>query len=183
MRKLAAGLAAVFALSILAGGLILASEVRAQTYPPPVGSLSVTAASTTTGATTDVTATVLDESGNPVEGAEVVFRIVSQPGDDATWADGTLETTALTNASGVATAVLNAGSDTGSIIIETVSGAKTSQVTVAVEEEAGGLPPTGASPGSGSDGGVAAWQIAFLVIGAAVLAGGLVIMARRNKRA
>jgi len=183
MRKLAAGLAAVFALGILAGGLILAGEVRAQTYPPPVGSLSVEAASTTAGSTTDVTATVLDESGNPVEGAEVVFRIVSQPGDDATWADGSQETTALTDASGIAIAVLNAGSDAGSIIIETVSGAKTSQVTVAVEEEAGGLPPTGASPGSGSDGGVAAWQIAFLVIGAAVLAGGLVIMARRNKRA
>ena len=83
MRKLAAGLAAMLALGILAGGLILAGEVQAQTYPPPVGSLSVEAASTTTGGTSDITATVLDESGNPVEGAEVVFRIVSQPGDDA----------------------------------------------------------------------------------------------------
>ena len=178
MRKLAAGLAAVFALSILAGGLVLAGEARAQTYPPPVGSLSIEA-----GSTTDVTATVLDESGNPVEGAEVVFRIVSQPGNDATWADGTLETTALTNASGVATAVLNAGSDAGSIIIETVSGAKTSQVTVADAEAAGGLPPTGTSPDSESDGGVATWQIVLLAVGAAALAGGLVIMARRNKRA
>lgn len=183
MRKLAAGLAAVFALSILAGGLILAGEVRAQTYPPPVGSLSVTAASTSPGSTTNVTATVLDNAGAPVNGAQVTFRIVSQPGTDATWANGGLETTALTDANGIATAVLNAGSDAGSIIIETVSGAKTSQVTVEVAEAAGGLPPTGASPGSRSDGGVAAWQIAFLAVGAAVLAGGLVIMARRNKRA
>ena len=183
MRKLAAGLAAMLALGILAGGLILAGEVRAQSYPPPVGSLSVEAASTTTGGTSDITATVLDESGNPVEGAEVVFRIVSQPGDDATWADGSVETTALTDASGIAMAVLNAGSDPGSIIIETVSGAKTSQVTVAVEEAASGLPPTGASPDSESDGGVAAWQIAFLAVGAAALAGGLVIIARRNRRA
>jgi len=183
MRKLAAGLAAVLVLGILAGGLILAGEVRAQTYPPPVGSLSVEAASTTAGSTTDVTATVLDESGNPVEGAEVVFRIVSQPGDDATWADGSQETTALTDANGIATAVLSAGSDTGSIIIETVSGAKTSQVTVEVAEAAGGLPSTGASPDSESDGGVATWQIVFLAVGAAALAGGLVIMARRNKRA
>src|SRR3990172_4885260 len=183
MRKLAAGFAAVFALGILAGGLILAAEGRAQNYPPPVGSLSVEAASTTTGGTSDITATVLDESGNPVEGAEVVFRIVSQPGDDATWADGNVETTALTDASGIAIAVLNAGSDPGSIIIETVSGAKTSQVTVAVEEAApGGLPPTGASPDSESDSGVAAWQIAFMAVGAAALAGGLMIIARRNRR-
>jgi len=181
MRKLAAGLAAVFALGILAGGLILAGEVRAQTYPPPVGSLSVEAASTTAGSTTDVTATVLDESGNPVEGAEVVFRIVSQPGDDATWADGSQETTALTDANGIATAVLNAGSDTGSIIIETVSGAKTSQVTVAVEEAA--LPPTGSAPSESAGSGVPTWQIVFMAAGAAALAGGLVIMARRNKRA
>ena len=184
MRKLAAGLAAVFALGILAGGLIPAGGVRAQSYPPPVGSLSVEAASTITGGTSDIMATVLDESGNPVEGAEVVFRIVSQPGDDATWADGSVETTALTDAGGIAIAILSAGSNPGSIIIETVSGAKTSQVTVAVEEAApGGLPPTGASPGGGSDGGVAAWQMAFVAVGAAALAGGFVIIARRNKRA
>ena len=181
MRKLAAGFAAMLALGILAGGLILAGEARAQTYPPPVGSLSVEAASTTAGSTTDVTATVLDESGNPVEGAEVVFRIVSQPGDDATWADGSQETTALTDANGIATAVLNAGSDTGSIIIETVSGAKTSQVTVAVEEAA--LPPTGSAPSESAGSGVPTWQIVFMAAGAAALAGGLVIMARRNKRA
>ena len=182
MRKLAAGFAPILALAILAGGLVPAGGVRAQSYPPPVGSLSVEAASTTIGGTSDITATVLDESGNPVEGAEVVFRIVSQPGDDATWADGSVETTALTDASGIAIVVLNAGSNPGSIIIETVSGAKTSQVTVAVEEAApGGLPPTGAPPGSGDDG-VPAWQIAFLAVGAAALAGGLTIIARRNRR-
>jgi hypothetical protein len=183
MGKLAAGFAAVFTLSILAGGLVLAGEARAQTYPPPVGSLSIEAGSTTTGGTSDVTATVLDESGNPVEGAEVVFRIVSQPGDDATWSDGSIEITALTDANGLATAILNAGSNPGDIIIETISGAKTSQVTVAVAAAAGGLPPTGASPDSGGGGGVATWQIVFVAIGAALLAGGIVVMARRNKRA
>ena len=184
MRKLAAGLAAVLAVVVLTGGLVTGGGVRAQSYPPPVGSLSVeaTSATTTTGGTSDITATVLDESGNPVEGAEVVFRIVSQPGDDATWSDGSQEITALTDASGIAMVVLSAGSNPGSIIIETVSGAKTSQVTVTVEEAApGGLPPTGASPAGKGDG-VAAWQIAFLAFGAAALGGGFVIIARRNRR-
>jgi hypothetical protein len=181
MRKSAVSLAAIVVLGLLVGGLTLAEGVRAQTYPPPVGSLSVQAASTSPGSTTNVTATVLDNAGAPVNGATVTFRIVSQPGDDATWADGSQETTALTDANGIATAVLNAGSATGSIIIETVSGAKTSQVTVAVES---GLPTTGgAPPVEGSGSGVPAWQIAFLAIGAAALAGGLVIIARRNKRA
>ena len=185
MRKLAAGLAAVLAAVILTGGLVTGGGVRAQSYPPPVGSLSVeaTSATTTTGGTSDITATVLDESGNPVEGAEVVFRIVSQPGDDATWSDGSQEITALTDASGIAMVVLSAGSNPGSIIIETVSGAKTSQVTVTVEEAApGGLPPTGASPARSGGEGVAAWQIAFLAFSAAALGGGFIIIARRNRR-
>ena len=185
MRKLARGLVELLVIGILAGGLVLAGEAGAQTYPPPVGSLSVEASSatTSTGGTSDITATVLDNSGNPVEGAEVTFRIVSQPGDDARWADGGLDTTGLTDASGIATALLSAGSAPGTIIIETESGGKTSQVTVAVEAATSGLPPTGAPPDSGSDGGVAAWQMAFLAVGAAVLAGGLVIIARRNRRA
>jgi|SRR3990172_5755454 len=185
MRKLAAGPAGLLVMGILAGGLVLAGETRAQTYPPPVGSLSVEASSatTSTGGTSNITATVLDESGNPVEGAEVTFRIVSQPGDDAAWSDGGLETTGLTDASGIATAVLRAGSAPGSIIIETISGAKTSQVTVTVEAATSGLPPTGSSPRSESNSGVPAWQIALMAAGAAALAGGVVIIARRNKRA
>ena len=185
MRKLARGLAELLVIGILAGGLVLAGEAGAQTYPPPVGSLSVEASSatTSTGGTSDITATVLDNSGNPVEGAEVTFRIVSQPGDDARWSDGGLETTGLTDASGIATAVLSAGSAPGSIIVETESGGKTSQVTVAVEAATSGLPPTGASPDRGGDGGVPAWQIALMAAGAAALAGGLLTIARRNKKA
>lgn len=161
--------------------MVLSQGVRAQNYPPPVGSLTVEAASTSPGSTTNVTATVLDNAGGPVEGAAVLFRIISQPGDDAQWAGGGLETTATTDANGVATAVLSAGSSLGSIIIETISGEQTSQVTVAVES---GLPATGSAPLlEGSRSGVPAWQIVFIVAGAAALAGGFVVMARRNRKA
>ena len=180
MRKSAASLAVVLVLSLLAGGIVLSQGVRAQSYPPPVGSLSVQAGSTSPGSTTNVTATVLDNNGDPVAGAGVTFTIISQPGSDAEWAAGGLETTTTTGANGIATAVLKAGSVPGNIIIETVSGVKTSQVTVAVQS---GLPTTGGAPpleGSGS--GVPAWQIAFLAAGAAALAGGFAIVVRRNKR-
>ena len=181
MRKSTVSLAAILVLALLAAGIAIAPGVRAQNYPPPVGSLSVEGASTTPGSTSNVTATVLDNSGDPVEGAEVTFTITSQPGTDARWANGGLEITATTGANGIATAVLTAGSTTGNIIIETVSGEKTSQVTVAVQS---GLPTTGGAPpleGSGS--GVPAWQIAFLAAGAAALLGGFAIIVRRNKRA
>ena len=181
MRKSAIGLAAALVVGTLISGLALTQAVRAQTYPPPVGSLSVEAASTTTGSTTSVTATILDNAGSPVEGAEVTFRITSQPGSDARWANGKLVITAITNAKGVASAVLSAGNTPGTIIVETVSGEKTSQVTVAVA--AAQLPTTGGDPAESGSDGVPAWQIGLLAIGAAVLVSGLVVMIRRNKKA
>ena len=186
MPRSAIGLAAILVLALWIGGLILAQGATAQTYPPPVGSLSVEAASTTPGATSNVTATVLDNAGNPVEGAEVIFTIASQPGSDAHWLDGGLETTAITDANGVATAVLVAGSQAGNIIIETLSGEKTSQVTVAVQEGAEvpvEVPTTGGAPAESPDGGLEAWEIALLAIGAGALAGGFSIMIRRNRKA
>ena len=185
MLRSVIGLAAILVLALWIGGLVLAQGARAQSYPAPVGSLSVEAASTTPGATSNVTATVLDSAGNPVAGATVIFTIVSQPGTGAHWADGGLETTAITDANGVATAVLVAGSGLGNIIIETLSGEKTSQVTVAVQEEAEvpiEVPVTGGTPAEGSESGLAAWQIALLAIGAGTLASGFAIMIRRNKR-
>ena len=183
MQKSAVGLAAVSALVLLAGALALAQGARAQTYPPPVGSLSVEAASTEPGGTTDVDATVLDNDGNPVEGADVDFNIVSQPGNDAQWDNGELETTEVSEADGVATAVLHAGSTPGSIIIETVSGSTTAQVTVAVAEDVSDLPTTGGLPADGSDG-LAGWQIGFLAGVLIALAGTFVVVTSgRNRQA
>lgn len=181
MRSSALSVVAVAALGLFVGGLALARAAEAQTYPPPVGSLSVSAAATTTGSTTNVTATVLDNAGAPVKGATVTFRIASQPGSDAEWEGGGLETTAITDAAGVATAVLSAGSSVGNIIVETISGGKTSQVTVAVEEAA--LPPTGSAPSESAGSGVPTWQIVLMAGGAAALAGGLTAVLRRGKKA
>ena len=182
MRKFAAGMAVVLAIG-LAGGLVWASGARAGTYPPPAGSLSVEASTTTPGGTSNVSAKVLDDGGDPIEGADVTFAIVSQPGDDAQFANGKTTTTGTTGADGVATVVLYAGADPGSIIIETQSGEQTSQVTVEVADsgaEPSEVPDTGAAPG---DGGIPLWQIAFVLIGLAALGGGLWRLTRGSREA
>jgi hypothetical protein len=180
MQQSAIGMAAVAALALLIGGLALAEGARAQTYPAPVGSLSVEAADAPPGGTTDVNATVLDNDGNPVDGADVDFTIVDQPGDDARWDNGELQTTETTESDGVATAVLHAGSTPGSIIIETVSGGTTSQVTVAVQD-ATNLPTTGGLPADGSDG-LAGWQLGFLIGAGAALAGAFIVTTSGSDR-
>ena len=180
MRQSTISLAAVLLLGLFVGGIILSPGVRAQNYPPPVGSLSVKAGTTAPGASSNVTATVLDNAGNPVLGATVTFRITSQPGSDAHWANGKLETTATTDAKGVAAAVLVAGATKGNVIIETISGEKTSQVVVAVQDP--DLPTSGGAPPQGSESGLPTWQIAFLAIGAAALVSGFTIMIRRSRR-
>ena len=180
MRQSVGGLTAALLLGLFVGGVILSPGVRAQNYPPPVGSLTVEAGTTAPGGSSNVSATVLDNAGNPVQGATVTFRITSQPGSDAQWANGKLETTATTDANGVAVAVLSAGATQGNIIIETISGEKTSQVVVAVQDP--DLPSSGGAPPQGSETGLPTWQIAFLAIGAAALVSGLTIMIRRSRR-
>jgi len=77
-------------------------------------------------------------------------------------------------------AVLVAGATTGNVIIETISGEKTSQVVVAVQDP--DLPTSGGAPPQGSESGLPTWQIAFLAIGAAALVSGFTIMIRRSRR-
>lgn len=179
MYKPTARLAAILTLALLLS-LTMAQGARAQTYPPPVGSLSVESSTTATtvGATADITATVLDNAGDPIEGAEVLFIIASQPGDDAQWSNSETEITVETNADGVATAVLSVGSTPGTIIVETVSGEQTSQVTITVagQPETGGAPPLA----SGGDG-WSTWQVALVAIGVMAIVGGITIVARRRR--
>ncbi|MBI2912963.1 MAG: hypothetical protein HYY03_03490 [Chloroflexi bacterium] len=157
---------------------------RAQTYPPPVGSLSTQSSSTTplVGATTTLSATVLDSAGTPVVGSSVVFIIDSQPGSDATFSNGLNQITASTDATGTATAVLSVGRSPGSIIVKTISGDKTSLLTLQVQS-AVGVPPTGGRPSSEGGGlGLAAWQAALLAASIAVFLSGSVFAVRRWRR-
>ncbi|MBI1884978.1 MAG: Ig-like domain-containing protein [Chloroflexi bacterium] len=176
--------ALVALLTLLVATLALAAApVASETYPPPVGSLSLTSSATTaaTGSLVTLSVTVLDNDGNPVEGAEVTFRIVSQPGDDASV--GSLKITKTTDEDGIATADLNTGTTPGSIIVETISGEKTSRLTIEVGEGEEGVPSTGSEPAAGG-GGPAVWLIALLAAGGAALTGGgaLLVMARRRAR-
>lgn len=169
--------------SLLAVVALIGTGVAlAQTYPPPVGSLTATSESTTPAATTNtvLSATVRDGQGNPIGEANVTFTIVDQPGDDASL--GSLSETVKSNDNGVATVTLFTGSTPGQIVIEVTSGEKTAQLTLTVG--VGGAPPaapkTGGPPPT-DDGGTPAWLIAVF-IGAGLLGGGaaLTMLARRR---
>ncbi len=180
MSAIRAGLTGAMILGLLLALTVLSGVAAAQTYPPPVGSLTTKATPTTPapGTTTTVTATVLDSAGKPVAGAPVVFQIDSQPGTDAKFSNGLPQITATTDATGTATVSLSAGGTPGNIIVKTTSGEMTSQVTVQVRS-AVGAPPTGGQPPEDSDGGLAVWQAVLIAAGAAVLLSGSIIAARR----
>jgi hypothetical protein len=113
----------------------------------------------------DVTATVVDENGDPVVGEACTFSIVSQPGDDASVDEGPV----TTDDAGQATSTLSAGSTAGTVQVQASCGAFTQVLDVVVAPEA--LPATGAAR-AGSDSQV--WLVALLAAaGAIALAGGL----------
>ncbi len=175
-------LAATIVLGLLLALAALSRGAGAQTYPPPVGSLSTQSSSTTppAGGTTTLTATVLNASGQPVAGADVLFQIESQPGSGAKFSNGLSQITATTGSTGTATTILSVGPEAGTIVIKTTSGDKTSQQTLTVQP-AGGLPTTGGLPPD-EGGGLAAWQAAIIAAGVAMLLGGAAVGARRWRR-
>ncbi|MDO8616006.1 MAG: hypothetical protein Q7T33_09785 [Dehalococcoidia bacterium] len=176
-------LAAAIVLGLLLALATLNGNAGAQTYPPPVGSLSTRSSSTTPPAagTTTLFATVLDASGTPVAGADVLFQIDSQPGSGATFSNGLSQITASTDSTGTATTILSVGANPGTIVIKAISGDKTSQQTLNVQQ-AGGLPRTGGAR-PGDSGGLAPWQVALIAAGAAaVLLGGAATVVRKWRR-
>jgi hypothetical protein len=165
-------------------------------YPPPAG--TVTGGSDTATAPIDesveLTCTVLDTAGAPVADAPCTFTIVAQPGTDASI--GSLSVTKLTDANGVATATLYAGTAAGVIVVEVEAQGLTSLVVVTAGAEPGIAPPTEPSgvppqlPATGG-GGIAgisddaatkgALVMAALATAAIIATGGAYILLRRGK--
>jgi hypothetical protein len=141
--------------------------------PPGEGSVDVEVSddNVEVGEEVDVTATVVDENGNPVVGEDCTFSIADQPGDDASVEEGPV----TTDENGQATTTLSAGSTPGTVQVEADCGDFGSQVLDVVVSPAA-LPATGAArPGDEPLG----WGAALLVgVGALALGGGVALRRR-----
>ena len=182
MKKRSSGIWFV-ALSL---GAILALSLIAQAsaqYPPPVGSLITGADDTTPDVGDDVgiTATVLDEIGDPLADVDCTFSIADQPGSDASVDSGPF----TTDSDGNVSTDLDTGSTEGTITVEATCGDLSAFVSVAAGAASAppaappaSLPDTGSGAGQ-DDAGWAYWLIA-----AAVVAGiGSLAIAWRRLRA
>ena len=110
-------------------------------YGEPLGnvSLKVDNATPSKGSSTNITSQALDLAGKPVPGGLITFSIVSEPGNDA--AVGSKTISKVSDAFGLATISLYAGTTDGVIVIEVLAGELRSTVLVNV-----GTPPPLAAP-------------------------------------
>jgi len=142
--------------SVLAAFLfaMVVSRGASAQYPPADGSVTATAANgnPTVNSETEITARVLDISGNAVAGVSCTFAIVNEPGTDA--AIGSKSTTRVTNAQGIATAVLKAGSTPGLIAVRVTCGTLQSQVLALARTPLPPAAPVEISGPSTGDGGL-----------------------------
>jgi hypothetical protein len=163
--------------------LVIAGGTASAQYPPPVGSVTASLSDTTpaTGTSVSCTCTVLDTVGNPVADEMCTFTIVSQPGTDASLSSAT----AVTNAQGIATVTLFAGSTAGTIVVKADARSIESQATASAEAATpvaptvaatpGAAPPTGLGEGDGGTP-LALWIVAIGAAGALGLASLLVVL-------
>ena len=139
------------------------------------------------GGSTVIGAVCADENAQPIPGADITFRIDSQPGSDADL-DGETEVTETTDAEGFADTTLNVGSTVGNIVVSAsgdAAGCTTKTVTVTVTEQAAG----GTGAAGGADTGVGSlapfaasiptWAAIASGLGAAGLLGSLGAFATR----
>src|SRR3990172_9325179 len=93
----------------------LAGEAGAQ-YPPAIGGVIVSSGDATPGPneTVAVSATVVDEAGNPIAGASCSFSISEQPGGDASVEAGPF----TTDSAGEVSTTLQSGSLGGEIVVK-----------------------------------------------------------------
>ncbi len=150
----------VLAIGALAAWLAIPGTAVAQ-YPPPTGSVTLSAADPTpaVGESVVLSVEVIDPAGAPVSGLSCSFAITQQPGADASvWAGP-----AVTDAAGRAETTLNVGSAEGLIAVQARCGelsALTSVVAGAAAAQPVALPATGDGAMASSDGAFP-WQFAL----------------------
>ncbi len=144
MRNLLQKLPLAMGLAFLAVGLT--AGVGSAQYPPPSGSVTLTAqGSAVTGDTVSVVAGVRDANGAAVSGIGCTFNIGSQPGSDASIERGPFTTDAAGNAS----STLTTGSTPGQIVVETLCGTFSGRITMTVAGSAGAAELPSALPATG----------------------------------
>lgn len=122
---------------------VMASVTNAQ-YPPPVGSASLSASApvVAVGGSTTLSTQILDQSGAPIVGVQVVFTIASEPGTDA--ALGSKTVTKTTDARGIAVANLMVGSSSGVVVVTATAGLSSTSTLVQVSGAGVSAPVHGA---------------------------------------
>ncbi len=175
------GIATRFLALSLGAGLVmgLLSQAWAQ-YPPPAGNVVLAAEDTTPdlGEEIDVTATVVDENGDPAVGVECTFSVADQPGDDASVDPGPF----ATDADGNVSTTLDTGSVEGTITVEATCGELSALVSVVAGAAAAppasvpGEPPASLpDTGTGTEGSDSWAFWALIAAGAVVGVGGLTV--------
>jgi hypothetical protein len=147
----------------------LVAQAMAQ-YPPVRGNvvLSAGAGNLALGGRTSISATVVDEAGNAVSGLSCTFNVAQQPGSDASVDHGPF----TTDATGRVSTTLNAGSATGTIVVEAACGELSAAVSVVAGSAQGPAAPPASLPGTGAGGGSGGvGPVVWALIAAAALAG------------
>lgn len=160
-------------------GLLSSVAVANAQYPPPEGSLTSTGeTSVDPGGTTDVTCTLIDDSGAPLAGEFVAFQITSDPGGSQLQ-----RSSGVTDANGVVTVGLTAGSTAGEIEVTcSVPGTDLESTFVAAVLGAMFTPP------NTGDGGLIGGSSSFALSGAAaallvfVFVGGMALKLSDSRR-
>ena len=176
VRSIAIGFKVVAALALLLTTALWGQSAAAQ-YPPPTGNLVLESSSTSppTGSVLSITATASDPQGTPIAGLACTFKIVSQPGTDASVDPGPY----TSDATGTATTALDVGSTAGTIVVGSTCGEFSALVSVVAGAETAAvqLPATGT--GLDSNGGWGLSTLALILATAAVAGVGAAWAARR----
>ncbi|HUF53823.1 MAG TPA: hypothetical protein VMR52_08630 [Dehalococcoidia bacterium] len=128
--------------------ILAASAASAQSYPPPVDTVTAGADDTTPdlGATVELTASAVDDNGGPLADVDVTFTITSNPGGASFVANQAETATALTDKDGIARVKLFTGNEPGTIVVRVDANGVVSQITLTTGSPQA-LPKTGSEPG------------------------------------